>query len=208
MDERILEKDHLGGEVSVHETTNAVSFAGVSKNYGEVRAVDGLDLSIGRGETVALLGPNGAGKSTTIGMLLGLLPADEGTIRLFDKSPHESVAAGRVGSMLQEAGLPANVKVGELVSFVRGLYPGPLPVEELLATAGLADLADQRSDRLSGGQTARVQFALALTGDPDLLVLDEPTAAMDVESRQAFWKSMRSHASAGRTILFSTHIQS
>lgn len=205
MNERILEKDYLGEEARTCETTSAVSFAGVSKNYGSVQAVDGLDLSIKRGETVALLGPNGAGKSTAISMLLGLLPTDEGTVRLFGESPHEAVAAGRVGSMLQEAGLPGNVKVGELVSFVRGLYPEPLPVEEILATAGLADLADRRSDKLSGGQTARVRFALALAGDPDLLVLDEPTAAMDVESRRAFWKSMRSHAATGRTILFSTH---
>ena len=205
MGEQILEKEHVERKEHTGKTTNAVSFAGVSKSYGEVRAVDGLDLSIGRGETVALLGPNGAGKSTTIGMLLGLLPPDEGTVSLFDESPHEAVAAGRVGSMLQEAGLPGNVKVGELVSFVRGLYPEPLPVEEILATAGLTDLADRRSDRLSGGQTARVRFALALAGDPDLLVLDEPTAAMDVESRRAFWKSMRSHAATGRTILFSTH---
>ena len=205
MSERVMEKDHVGEEANTHETTSAVSFTGTSKSYGEVRAVDNLGLSIKRGETVALLGPNGAGKSTTISMLLGLLPTDEGTVSLFDESPHEAVVAGRVGSMLQEAGLPGNVKVSELVSFVRGLYPEPLPVEEILKTAGLTDLSDRRSDKLSGGQTARVRFALALAGDPDLLVLDEQTAAMDVESRRAFWKSMRSHAATGRTILFSTH---
>ena len=205
MGRQTLDKEHVKRRGQTDRTTNAVSFAGVSKSYGEVRAVDGLDLKVERGETVALLGPNGAGKSTTISMLLGLLPPDEGTVRVFDEPPHEAVAAGRVGSMLQEAGLPGNVKVGELVSFVRGLYPEPLPVEEVLATAGLAGLAERRSDRLSGGQTARVRFALALAGDPDLLVLDEPTAAMDVESRRAFWKSLRSHAATGRTILFSTH---
>ena len=205
MGKQTLEMEHVARREHPDRMTNAVSFAGVSKSYGNVSAVDDLALSIKRGETVALLGPNGAGKSTTISMLLGLISPDEGTVRLFDESPHEAVAAGLVGSMLQEAGLPGNVKVGELVSFVRGLYPEPLPVEEILATAGLADLAGRRSDKLSGGQTARVRFALALAGDPDLLVLDEPTAAMDVESRRAFWKSMRSHAATGRTILFSTH---
>ena len=205
MGRRTLEKEHVERGKRQDEMTNAVNFAGVTKSYGEVRAVDRLDLSIHRGETVALLGPNGAGKTTTISMLLGLLPPDEGTVRLFGESPHEAVATGRVGSMLQEAGLPGNVKVGELVSFVRGLYPAPLPLEEVLATAGLEDLIGRRSDKLSGGQSARVRFALALAGDPDLLVLDEPTAAMDVESRRAFWKSMRSHAAGGRTILFSTH---
>ncbi len=205
MNKRTLEKEPVKLRGQIDRTTNAVSFVGVSKNYGEVKAMDSLDLSIERGETVALLGPNGAGKSTTISMLLGLLPTDEGEVRLFGESPHEAVAAGRVGAMLQEAGLPSNVKVRELVSFVRGLYPEPLPVEEILTTAGLADLADRRSNKLSGGQTARVRFALALAGDPDLLVLDEPTAAMDVESRRAFWKSMRFHAATGRTILFSTH---
>ncbi len=205
MGKRTLEKEPVKRRGQTDKTPNAVSFVGASKSYGEVRAVDGLDLSIHSGETVALLGPNGAGKSTTISMLLRLLPPDKGTVRLFGESPHAAVAAGRVGSMLQEAGLPSNVKVGELVSFVRGLYPEPIPVEEILATASIADLVGRRSDKLSGGQTARVRFALALAGDPDLLVLDEPTAAMDVESRRAFWKSMRSHADTGRTILFSTH---
>ena len=126
MGKETLEKERVGREGRTYETTEVVGFAGASKSYGGVRAVDGLDLAIGRGETVALLGPNGAGKSTTIGMLLGLLPPDEGTVRLFGGSPRGAVAAGRVGSMLQEAGLPSNVKVAELVAFVRGLYPDEL----------------------------------------------------------------------------------
>jgi ABC-2 type transport system ATP-binding protein len=205
MGKEALEKARVEQRRQTGKTTNVVDFVDASKSYGQVLAVDGLDLAVGRGETVALLGPNGAGKSTTIGMLLGLLPPDEGTVRLFGGSPHGAVAAGKVGCMLQEAGLPSSVKVGELVSFVRGLYPEPMPVEEIMATAGISNLADRRSDKLSGGQTARVRFALALAGDPDLLVLDEPTAAMDVEGRRAFWKSMRSHTATGRTILFSTH---
>lgn len=200
-----LERNSVGLGGHIGKTADVVGFAGVSKSYGEVLAVDGLDLAIGGGETVALLGPNGAGKSTTIGMLLGLLPPEAGTVRLFGGSPHGAIASGRVGSMLQEGGLPSNVKVGELVYFVRGLYPEPMPVDEILATAGISGLIGRRSDKLSGGQTARVRFALALAGDPDLLVLDEPTAAMDVEGRRTFWKSMRSHAATGRTILFSTH---
>ena len=200
-----LDTGSVGGQEEASEATAAVSFSGATKSYGAVRAVDGLDLSIRRGETVALLGPNGAGKSTSIGMLLGLVEPDAGTVRIFGRTPEDAVRDGRVGAMLQEDGLPTNVKVGELVSFVRRLYPRPLPEEEVMATAVLTHLAARKVDGLSGGQRQRVRFALALAGNPDLLVLDEPTAAMDVESRRAFWKGMRAQAEAGRTILFSTH---
>ncbi|MET7893250.1 ABC transporter ATP-binding protein [Streptomyces mirabilis] len=186
-------------------TERAVSFTGAVKAFGAVRAVDGVDLEIGRGETVALLGRNGAGKSTTISLLLGLNEPDEGTVALFGGPPEAAVRAGRVGAMLQETRPVPRVTVRELVSFVAGRYPAPLPAAGALELAGIADLAGRRVDRLSGGQVQRVRFAMALAGNPDLLVLDEPTAALDVEARRAFWDSMRSYARRGHTVLFSTH---
>ncbi|MFI5679515.1 ABC transporter ATP-binding protein [Streptomyces cellulosae] len=183
----------------------AVSFTGAVKTYGEVRAVDGIDLRIARGETVALLGRNGAGKSTTIALLLGLVEADAGAVELFGASPERSVRSGRVGAMLQEGRAVPRVTVRELVTFVAGRYPAPLPVARALELAGIAELAGRRVDRLSGGQTQRVRFAVALAGNPSLIVLDEPTAALDVEARHAFWDSMRAYARRGHTVLFSTH---
>ncbi|MFF3919358.1 ABC transporter ATP-binding protein [Streptomyces sp. NPDC001852] len=183
----------------------AVSFTGAVKTYGAVRAVDGVDLDIGRGETVALLGRNGAGKSTAIGLLLGLHEPDSGAVALFGAAPERSVRAGRVGAMLQDARPAPRVTVGELVTFVASRYPAPMPVARALELAGIADLAGRRVDRLSGGQVQRVRFAVALAGDPALLVLDEPTAALDVAARHAFWESMRAYARRGHTVLFSTH---
>ncbi|MGX1852669.1 ABC transporter ATP-binding protein [Streptomyces sp. NPDC055299] len=183
----------------------AVEFSGVTRNYGAVRAVDGLELTITAGETVALLGRNGAGKSTTLTMLLGLLPPDEGTVALFGGTPEAAVRAGRVGAMLQDGKAIPRVTVRELVTFVAATYPHPMDVTETLELAGLGEFAGRRVDRLSGGQAQRVRFAVALAGNPELLVLDEPTAALDVEARRAFWRSMRAYARRGHTIVFSTH---
>ncbi|WP_210155468.1 ABC transporter ATP-binding protein [Microbispora oryzae] len=185
--------------------TNAVSLESVTKTFGSVRAVDDLTLRVPRGQTVALLGPNGAGKSTAIGVLLGLLPPDSGRATVFGLDPERAVRRGRVGAMPQEGGLIPRVTVRELLGFLAGTYPAPLPLDRLLALAQITHLRDRRVDRLSGGQAQRVRYATALAGDPDLLVLDEPTAALDVEARREFWDSMRGLASRGRTILFSTH---
>ena len=185
--------------------TDAVRLTGVTKTFGSVRAVDGLDLSIASGETVALLGPNGAGKSTTINMMLGLLAPAAGRIGIFGGSPQRAVSDGRIGAMLQDAGFVPNATVREMVDLARAVYPRPLPAEEILRIAGLTDIAGRRLDRLSGGQSQRARFAFALAGNPDLLVLDEPTSAMDVASRQAFWAAMRAYAAGGKTILFATH---
>ncbi|WP_329079807.1 ABC transporter ATP-binding protein [Streptosporangium sp. NBC_01469] len=184
---------------------DAVSLRGVTKRFGAVRAVNGLSLDIPAGQTVALLGPNGAGKSTTIGLLLGLLAPDSGTVRVLGDTPETAVRNGRLAAMPQEGGLVSRSTVRELVGFVSGTYPAPLPLEEVLATAGLEELADRRMERLSGGQAQRVRFALALAGDPELILLDEPTAALDVRARREFWESMRAFAARGRTVLFSTH---
>jgi ABC-2 type transport system ATP-binding protein len=186
-----------------------IALTGLEKTFatphGPVRAVRGVDLSIEPGETVALLGPNGAGKSTTIDMLLGLLPPDAGSVSLFGRPPREAVDAGAVGAMLQTGGLIRDLSVRELVSMMASLYPHPLPVDEVLTLTGVESFAEQRTQKLSGGQTQRVRFAVALVCDPDLLVLDEPTAALDVEGRQAFWTTMRRFAERGKTVLFATH---
>ncbi|MFD5818772.1 ATP-binding cassette domain-containing protein [Streptomyces sp. NPDC127038] len=180
-------------------------FRGAVKTFGDVRAVAGLDLDVAAGETVALLGRNGAGKSTTISLLLGLDEPDEGSVELYGARPQDAVRAGRVGAMLQDTRPVPRITVRELVSFVAGRYPRPLPVAEALRLAGVTELAGRRVDRLSGGQAQRVRFAVALAGNPALIVLDEPTAALDVEARHAFWESMRAYARRGHTVLFSTH---
>ncbi|MFJ9593120.1 ABC transporter ATP-binding protein [Streptomyces virginiae] len=186
-------------------TDTAVSFENVTKSYGTVRAVDGLSLALHPGETVALLGPNGAGKSSTLDLLLGLRPADSGSVRLFGTTPREAVAAGRVGAMLQSGGLMEDVTVREIVTLGCALHPRPYPVEEVLTRAGVAGIASRKVNKLSGGQEQRVRFALATAGHCDLIVLDEPTTGMDVTSRQAFWATMRDQADQGRAVLFATH---
>jgi ABC-2 type transport system ATP-binding protein len=182
-----------------------VSFENVSKQYGRLKAVDGLTLDLRPGETVALLGPNGAGKSTSLDMLLALRKPTGGKIQMFGSDPYHAVKSGRVGAMLQSGGLMPEVTVRELVTLVTSLHPNPEPVETTLNRAGIAQFADQRVDRLSGGQTQRVRFALAICGKSELIVLDEPTTAMDVETRRLFWSSMKQEVAQGRTLLFATH---
>jgi ABC-2 type transport system ATP-binding protein len=186
-------------------STPVVSFVNVSKHYGSLKAVDGLSLDLRAGETVALLGPNGAGKSTSLDMLLALRKPTGGKIQMFGSDPHHAVRSGRVGAMLQSGGLMPEVTVRELVTLVTSLHPRPEPVDVTLKRAGIAQFADQRVDRLSGGQTQRVRFALAICGKSELIVLDEPTAAMDVETRRLFWNSMKEEVAEGRTLLFATH---
>ncbi|WP_353944555.1 ABC transporter ATP-binding protein [Streptomyces sp. HUAS MG91] len=186
-------------------TDAAVTFTGVTKTYGTVKAVDGLSLALHPGETVALLGPNGAGKSTTLDLLLGLRPADTGDVRVFGLSPRDAIVRGRVGAMLQSGGLMDEVTVRELVRLAVALHPKPHNTDEVLSRAGITQIADRKVNKLSGGQEQRVRFALATAGDSDLIVLDEPTTGMDVSARQAFWATMREQADQGRTVLFATH---
>ena len=186
-------------------TASVVAFDQVSKAYDAVRAVDGLSLDLRPGETVALLGPNGAGKSTTLDLLLGLKKPDSGTVRLFGTSPRDAIVAGRVGAMLQSGGLMDEVTVAELVRLACDLHPKPYRPSEVLSRAGIAQIADRKVNKLSGGQAQRVRFGLATAGDSDLIVLDEPTTGMDVTTRQAFWATMREQADQGRTVLFATH---
>jgi len=190
-------------------STADIELRGLVKSFrgpdGPIRAVRGVDVTIAAGETVALLGPNGAGKSTTIDMLLGLLRPDEGSVSVFGRPPAEAVAHGAVGGMLQTGALIRDLSVRELVAMMASLYPAPLDVDEALGLAGVSEIAAQRTNKLSGGQTQRVRLAVALVSDPQLLVLDEPTVALDVEGRHAFWATMRASAARGTTIVFATH---
>jgi ABC-2 type transport system ATP-binding protein len=194
-----------GTALQACEDRPAVWATGLARSYGPTVALAGLDLHVAAGETVALLGPNGAGKTTTIGLLLGLLSPDAGQVRVCGRPPSQAVAGGLVGAMLQDVGLMPGVRVGELLAMVRGLYPRPLPLDELVGLADLESLLGRRADRLSGGQAQRVRFAAAIAGDPLLLVLDEPTAAMDVQVRRDFWRQIHGFAGQGRTVLFATH---
>ncbi|WP_037579853.1 ABC transporter ATP-binding protein [Phaeacidiphilus oryzae] len=180
-------------------------FDGVSKSFGKVRAVQDLGFELTAGETVALLGPNGAGKSTSFDLLLGLRDPDRGSVSLFGGTPRQAITDGRVGAMLQSGGLMPEVTVREMVALGCDLHPRGHRVDEIMKRAGIDDIGDRKVDRLSGGQTQRVRFALAIAGDNDLVVLDEPTTGMDVTSRQSFWTSMKEQAEAGRTVLFATH---
>ena len=183
----------------------AVRLSGLHKSFGRVQAVRGVDLTIAPGEVVAFLGPNGAGKSTTIDMLLGLTRPDRGSVAVFGSDPVTAVQAGRVGAMLQSGALLPDVTVKELVATFAALHRHPLSVTEAMRRAEITEIAGQKTTKLSGGQSQRVRYALALVPDPDLLVLDEPTVAMDVEIRRAFWASMREFTGSGRTVLFATH---
>jgi ABC-2 type transport system ATP-binding protein len=183
----------------------AIRLADVSKRFGNLTAVDHLDLSVPTGEVIALLGPNGAGKSTTIDMILGLARPSAGTVELFGQSPATAIGDGRVGAMLQNGSLLPALTIRQNVALIAAAHHQPLPVGEALARAGVSDIADRKVAKLSGGQLQRARFAVAVVSDPDVIILDEPTAAMDVESRRIFWRSMREFTTAGRTVVFATH---
>jgi ABC-2 type transport system ATP-binding protein len=184
---------------------DVVSATALTKRYDKVTAVDHLDLRIGEGDVVAILGPNGAGKSTTIEMLLGLRTPTSGSVEVFGASPNSAFARARVGAMLQDSEAPEALSVEETIDLVRHYYPYALPVDEILRRADLLEKRDRRVGQLSGGQRQRLSYALAIAGDPDLLFLDEPTAALDVASRHRFWDQVRGFAAQGKTVLFSTH---
>jgi ABC-2 type transport system ATP-binding protein len=182
-----------------------ISANGLVKSFGEVQAVAGLDLDVEAGSVTALLGPNGAGKTTTLDILLGLREPDAGSVRLFGRPPKAALAAGLVGAVLQGGALLPGVTVQELVACHSAMHRTRMPIEQVVHHAMLDDLLPRRVDRLSGGETQRVLFALALVGNPRALVLDEPTAAMDLAARRSFWAAVRDLVADGRAVLFSTH---
>ncbi|MCL1634838.1 ABC transporter ATP-binding protein [Luteimonas sp. SX5] len=178
---------------------------GARKAYGKVQALDGLDLALHGGELLALLGPNGAGKTTAIGLLLGLVRADAGTVELFGQDPQRIQARRGIGVMLQDAALPATLRVGELIRLTASYYPSPRSLQESAQLAGVADLLQRPYGKLSGGQQRRVQFALALCGRPRLLFLDEPSVGMDVQARQKLWVAIRHLVAEGNSVVLTTH---
>jgi ABC-2 type transport system ATP-binding protein len=186
-------------------TSAAAELRGVSKRYGQVTALDGVDMTLAAGQVTAILGPNGAGKTTAVRLILGLAQPTSGTVRLLGYDPLATAARQRVGVMLQVSNVPETLRVAEHVELFSSYYPSPLPASAIIEAAGLAGLEQRAFGTLSGGQRQRLLFALAICGDPDFLVLDEPTVGLDVEARRGFWVEMRRLVSRGRSLLLTTH---
>ena len=183
-----------------------LSVSQVSKVFQNKAAVDQVSFSIGNGEVVAILGLNGAGKTTMISMILGLLKPSSGEIKVFQQEPHKKQVREKLGTMLQEVSVIPGLKVSEILELIRSYYPHPLPINELISLTGLTEQdLKTRAEKLSGGQKRRLSFALALAGNPELMIFDEPTVGMDISSRSRFWQTVRSLSEQGKTIIFSTH---
>src|SRR5699024_822898 len=205
----VVPNRHSGAMSTSAPPRPAVRIAGVSKTFRSggrtLRAVDDIDLDIPRGQIMALLGPNGAGKTTTLDMVLGLTEPTAGQVSVDGQPPREAVTNGRVSAVLQSGGLLRDLSVAETVRIIASTFKHAMSVEEVMTRAGITKLAKRKVSKCSGGEQQRLRFALALLPDPDLLILDEPTAGMDVAARREFWDTMRADAGSGRTIIFATH---
>ena len=182
-----------------------VEVAGVTRRFGATLALDDVSLVVRPGELVGLLGPNGAGKTTLLSLVTGLRKPDSGTVRLFGGNPRDPANRVLLGTTPQETGLPPTLTVGEVVDFIAGHYPDPMPRAEALERFGLADLAGRQAGGLSGGQRRRLAVALALVGRPRLVLLDEPTTGLDVEARHTLWQALRDYHAAGATVVVTSH---
>jgi ABC-2 type transport system ATP-binding protein len=191
----------------VNETPAAIEVRDLRKSYGEHEVLKGLDISVRRGEVFGLLGPNGAGKTTTVEILEGYRSRGSGEVSVLGYDPARRALAlrRRIGIVLQSGGIYSHITPREALRHWASFYPRPRAVEEVLELAGLGEQADVRSRRLSGGQLRRLDFALALVGDPELIFLDEPTTGFDPEARRAAWQTIRSLRALGKTILLTTH---
>jgi ABC-2 type transport system ATP-binding protein len=185
--------------------TLAVELENASKSFGSVQALRNVSLKVDAGEVVAFLGPNGAGKTTAISIMLGLRSPSSGSARIFGQNPREPRNRARIGVMLQESGVPGLLKVRELIQLFTQFYNAPLLVSKVLEMANLTEKKDAIASTLSGGQKQRLYFALAICGNPDVLFLDEPSVALDVESRRAFWQEISGFAKTGKTVILTTH---
>lgn len=189
--------------------TEAVSLTGLTRTFStprsKVEAVKGIDLQIPTGQIVAFLGPNGAGKTTTIDMILGLTQPTSGSAKILGLDPQQAVSSGRVSAVLQTGGLLRDMTVKETVTVIASMHGKVDRIDEVMERTGLTRIAKRRVGKCSGGEQQRIKFALALLPDPDVLILDEPTAGMDVMARREFWSTMRSEATHGRTVIFATH---
>jgi ABC-2 type transport system ATP-binding protein len=177
----------------------------VSRRYGDVLALDRLSLDVPAGQLVGLLGPNGAGKSTLVNLFIGLRRPTSGTVELCGGDPRDPARRIGLGLTPQETGLPASLRVGEVVDFVRAHFPNPLGRDDVLDRFGLADLARRQTGGLSGGQKRRVAVALAFVGRPRIVFLDEPTTGLDVEARRALWDGVRGFHADGGTVVLTSH---
>ncbi len=191
--------------VPLSQTRTVAKLNAVTKRYGPITALDNFSMELRAGEVVALLGPNGAGKTTAVRLLLGLISANSGSVRVLGRDPRDADARTRIGAMLQVSRVPEMLRVREHLDLFRSYYPDPLPVADVLRIAKLEGIADQMFGKLSGGQKQRALFGLALCGNPDLIFLDEPTVGMDIESRRALWDEVRALSVAGKSVLLTTH---
>lgn len=184
----------------------AVSVSNVTKQFQQKTAVNNISFSMKKGEIAAILGPNGAGKTTVISMILGLLKPTKGEIKLFNRVPDDQQVREQIGVMLQEVSVMPGLKVNEILELFRSYYPNPLSLNELVSLTALTkeDLKT-KAEKLSGGQKRRLSFALALAGNPELLIFDEPTVGMDTSLRHRFWQTIHGLSDQGKTIIFSTH---
>ncbi len=189
----------------MQEHLPAVELDGIDRSYGSVHAVDGVSFKLEQGEIAALLGPDGAGKTTTLDIILGLGRPDHGRVAVLGMSPQNAIERGLVAAVLQTGGLLKDLTIRETVELTATLFARSQPVDEVLKRAGIEGIAERMVRKASGGEQQRLRFALALLPDPVLMVLDEPTAGMDVEGRRDFWNAIRSDAARGRTVLFATH---
>jgi ABC-2 type transport system ATP-binding protein len=189
------------------DSLDAVRIRGLRKTYGELTALDGVDLTVGRGEVLALLGPNGAGKTTMVEILEGHRKADSGQVSVlgYDPGKRERGFREKIGIVLQEAGLDPTIKVREAIELYGAAYPNPQPADELLALVGLSDRGEYRAADLSGGQRRRLDLALGLVGDPELIFLDEPTTGFDPAARRQSWETIANLRSLGKSVLLTTH---
>ena len=195
------------GRMITTTVQTAVEVRGVRRAYGAVQALDGVDLTVRQGELLALLGPNGAGKTTLVEILEGHRRADAGEVRVLGHDParRERAFLERIGIVLQEEGLDPNLNVGEAVALYSAAYPHPRPVDEVLELVGLAGRAGDRAATLSGGQRRRLDLALGIAGDPEVLFLDEPTTGFDPAARRQAWELIGRLRELGKTILLTTH---
>jgi ABC-2 type transport system ATP-binding protein len=191
----------------VSDAPAAIEVHDLRKRYGSYEAVRGIDIAVHRGEVFGLLGPNGAGKTTTVEILEGYRARDGGEVTVlgFDPGRRPAALRRRIGIVLQAGGIYSHITPRESLRHWAGFYPHPREVEEVLALVGLQEKADARCRTLSGGQLRRLDFALALVGDPELIFLDEPTTGFDPEARRAAWETIRSLRALGKTILLTTH---
>ena len=189
------------------ESSYAIEVEGLHKSYGDFEAVKGIDLKVRVGEIFALLGPNGAGKTTTIEILEGFLTPNSGEVRVLGHEPskHERDYKERIGVVLQETEVEEFLSVEESINLVRSYYQNPLPVDDVLSATGLADVRRVRPRKLSGGQKRRLDVAMGLAGNPDLLFLDEPTTGFDPHARRDAWDMLRNLRELGKTVLLTSH---